>query len=405
MGQSIFEFAGTFFNKWRTKIRENKNELPFFWFLTFILTGFFLIVIFSTPNLILLNIILSSLLMLLFIAMFWVSIALDMFKIKEFAGYLTIQIALCIGMVLLLHNNFVLLSAFSMSLIGQMTGIPFSMTRKMITISFLALGMLTGLWIIDPTILTDPLPFITGVTVIIIFQLVFTTVYNQTSDAKRKLEEANEKLEIANIKIEQMTRTEERQRIARELHDTLAQGLTGIILQLDAVDHYLDKGNAAKAQELVQRSMKAARDTLAESREVIDDLRLTTSDKTLIERINQLIKSENTQFSFTTAISFPLTLKEETLIEKLISECVLNIHKHAQAKTANINISSDKNQVTLTITDDGVGFIPEKIVNKTGHYGLMGMRERVQSVDGCFELHAQPGKGSQVTITIPRVKE
>ena len=405
MGQSIFKLAGTFSNKWRTKIRANKNELPFFWFLTFILTGFFVIVIFSTPNLILMDIILSSFLMLLFIVMFWVSIALDMSKIKEFAGYLTIQIALCIGMVLLLHNNFMLLSAFSMSLIGQMTGFPFSMTRKMITISFLALGMVTGLWIIDPTILTNPLPFIIGVTVIIIFQLVFTTVYNQTSDAKRKLEEANEKLEIANIKIEQMTRTEERQRIARELHDTLAQGLTGIILQLDAVDHYLDKRDAAKAQELVQRSMKAARETLAESREVIDNLRINTNDKSLIDKINQMINSEFTEFSFTTAISSPLNQQEKTLIEKLISECVLNIHKHAQAKNANINLSSDGKEIILSITDDGVGFIPEQIVNKTGHYGLLGMRERVQSVDGRFELHAQPGKGCQVTIAFPRIKE
>ena len=405
MDKSLFDYAKVLLRRWQKKVKTTNNELPFFWFLTFVLTGFFLFVLFSTPGLPIINIVFATLLMLLFIAMFWISIALNMSNTKEFAAYLAIQIGLCIGMVLLLNNNFMLLSAFAMSLIGQMTGFPFSMARKMITITFLATGMVVGMWIIDPTIFKDPLPFIVGVTIIIIFQLVFTGVYNQTSEAKRKLEDVNEKLEIANNKIEQMTRSEERQRIARELHDTLAQGLTGIILQLDAVDHYLDKGNAAKAQELVQRSMKAARETLAESREVIDDLRINSRDKSLTERVAQLIKSESTAFTFDTALNVPLNLQEEILIEKLISECVLNIHKHAQASTANIALFSDENAIKLAIKDDGIGFDPEQIANKTGHYGLLGMRERIKSVNGIFELHAQPGNGCSVAIIIPRIKE
>jgi NarL family two-component system sensor histidine kinase YdfH len=405
MDLSIFSVFTKFFQRWRVKIETNKNELPFFWFLTFVLSGFYLFVIYSNAGLSLSHIFLASVLMILFIAMFWFSLAFDMNNLAAFSFYLFSQITLCVGMVLLLQNNFMILSAFGMSLIGQITGIPFTLARKMITITVLATGMLLGMWLIEPQIFTDPLPFFVGIIVIIVFQLVFTGVYNQTASAKRDLEEANEKLELANVKIEQMTRAEERQRIARELHDTLAQGLTGIILQLDAVDHYLGKGDAGKAQELVQRSMRAARETLAESRVVIDDLRLTTRDISFIDRVNQLIKSESTDFTFNTALSSPLNLQEETLIEKLISECVLNIYKHARANMANISLYSDEEVIKLAIMDDGIGFDPEQITNKKGHYGFMGMRERIQSVNGHFELNAQSGKGCSIAIIIPRIKE
>lgn len=295
--------------------------------------------------------------------------------------------------------------ALFMTLVGQISGFVISIKHKLITISILVLLMALITWWIEPSFLIHPAMMTLIVILTIVFQMIFTGVYGQAINAKHQAQEALEKLELANLKIEQMTRSEERQRIARELHDTLAQGLTGIILQLDAVDHYLEKGDIGKSQTVVQHAMKAARDTLAESRLVIDDLRQVDVEQTLAEKLEVLCHDSDLDIQLACFLPSSLQKSESELVERVISEGLANVRKHARASHVQVNIQHDAEKISMTIKDDGIGFDPQAITQQTGHYGLLGIQERLQGVNGKLDIQSQPGQGSLLTMEFPRRKD
>ncbi|MBI9051431.1 MAG: sensor histidine kinase [Anaerolineaceae bacterium] len=405
MSNSFVILVKTYWQRWVFKIKETHTELPFFWFLSIVLTGFLIFVIISTPSLTPIRIAIVLCVMAAHIFMYWFNIALNMQLTRELIVYFGIQLFLAASITWLTNNSYMMLPALIMTLIGQTSGFAIPLRRKLMIISSLILLLFSAIWIIEPGIFIDPTMIVVSIGMVIVFQLVFTGVYNQTATAKQQAEEALEKLEIANIKIEQMTRDEERQRIARELHDTLAQGLTGIILQLDAADHYLNKGDAVKAQEVVQHSMQAARETLAESRLVIDDLHLIKSEFTLQEHITKIISNTKTNFVLDCIVPENISEKEHLLIEKLISEAVMNINKHAQAKNASIRITNHADEIHIHIKDDGIGFDIEKQKYQSGHYGLLGMQERIASVNGKMSIQTNPNAGCEINISLQRNKD
>lgn len=122
----------------------------------------------------------------------------------------------------------------------------------------------------------------------------------------------------------------------RDLHDTLSQGLSGIIMQLYAINANLNKNNIKRAQEIVQKSMEHARKTLSDSRLVMDDLRFQG-------------KSE---------LDF------------------------AKAENAVVKIIENHNQISINIADDGIGFDIKLLDKQFGHYGILGITERVKAIHG-----------------------
>jgi NarL family two-component system sensor histidine kinase YdfH len=181
--------------------------------------------------------------------------------------------------------------------------------------------------------------------------------------------------------------------------------LTGIILQLDAVDHYLDIGDTTKAQTVVQRSMQAARATLADSRQVIDDLRQSRQPITLREKLEEMVVHTNLKVLLRLDLPADLSNSESNLIEKLTGEAMTNIQKHANAEVVQIEIQHTPSELQLKIEDDGIGFDPKNLNHQDGHYGLLGMQERIKSVHGTFELQSQPKAGCRLMIQFPRIKE
>jgi NarL family two-component system sensor histidine kinase YdfH len=246
------------------------------------------------------------------------------------------------------------------------------------------------------------------------FTILYTTMYVRQAQARERaqmllaeLEAANRQLSEYAARVEDLTIASERQRMARELHDTLSQGLAGLILQLEAVDAHLTSKRTERARGIVRETMEQARFTLADARRAIDDLRST---ETL--GLREAASQEATRFTAATSIpcevdiSLPTTLPEavtETAI-RAITESLNNIARHARAKNAKLRIDTieGQNELEVEISDDGTGFKLEDV--ETGHYGLLGMRERVRLAGGRLEIRSEAGKGTQLMIRFPLEK-
>lgn len=215
-----------------------------------------------------------------------------------------------------------------------------------------------------------------------------------------------QELEFAYEKVEELTLTNERQRMARDLHDTLTQGLAGIIMQLDAVNANLNNNNTKRAQEIVQKSMEHARKTLSDSRLVINDLRLPgNADRDLAKAVENEIANfkglSNTYITANIVIKSQLPLNLFKQILYIVKESLNNIAKHAKAKKAVIEIVETHNLININIIDDGIGFDVQRIDHLYGHYGLLGITERVEAIHGRIKIESKRKSGTNLTINIP----
>ena len=241
------------------------------------------------------------------------------------------------------------------------------------------------------------------------FVIVYVVLYSRQAEARmqaqsllRDLEAANRQLTEYASRVEDLTIANERQRMARELHDTLSQGLAGLVLQLEAVDAHLASQRVERARTILQQSMEKARGTLAEARQAIDNLRQPV-ERNLVEVIQQ----EAEHFTSSTgieckpqidlSIDVPETVKEAA--GKAVAEGLTNVARHARAKNVTLRLSNESQGLEIEICDDGEGFDPESV--QSGHYGLLGMRERVRLAGGNVEVKSAPGKGTCVMIRFP----
>ncbi|AET68124.1 signal transduction histidine kinase [Desulfosporosinus orientis DSM 765] len=213
-------------------------------------------------------------------------------------------------------------------------------------------------------------------------------------------------LEFAYEKVEDLTIINERQRIARDLHDTLSQGLAGLIMQLDAVNANLNNNNIKRAQEIVQNSMKHARKTLSDSRLVIDDLRINTNTDLDFAKA---VENETAEFKGVshTSIETDIRIESELPINiykhilYIVRESLNNIAKHSKAKNALVEIIENHSQINITIIDDGIGFDTKLLDNLFGHYGILGISERVRNMNGKIEIKSDRKSGTKLKIIIP----
>jgi len=246
--------------------------------------------------------------------------------------------------------------------------------------------------------------------------VVYVTLYGRQAEARIRAQKLLEDLEGAHLQlveyaaqIEDLTLAAERQRMARELHDTLAQGLAGLILQLEASSTHLAQGRSERAQEIIQQAMGRARNTLADARQAIKDLReVPGSAGDLDERLRAEVER------FSTATGIPCDLRLELLspipdplnlhVQRIAAEGLSNVAQHAQANQIWLYARSDGDRLDLEIRDDGVGFDPGKL-GRGDHYGLVGMRERARLAGGSMEISTGAGQGTKLNFTFPLVAE
>jgi NarL family two-component system sensor histidine kinase YdfH len=235
---------------------------------------------------------------------------------------------------------------------------------------------------------------------------VYSALFFKQVKLRIQTQKVLKELELAYERVEELTLTNERQRMARDLHDTLSQGLAGVIMQLEAVNANLNNNNAKRAQEIIQKSMEHARKTLADSRLLIDDLRLHTNividiEKALENEIAAFKNISNTYVKADIRIETAIPVKVSKHILYIVREALNNIARHAEAKNAFVEIIGIDNQISIDIKDDGVGFSVKLLDQLFGHYGILGMTERVKAINGMIKIKSKRKTGTHINIIIP----
>ncbi len=206
-----------------------------------------------------------------------------------------------------------------------------------------------------------------------------------------------------------MAVTEERNRMAREIHDTLAQGFTGIILQLEATEQALGDTATEDVQKHLNQARSLARKSLAEARRSVWNLSPQALEQL---KLDEAIQHEVERFRHDNDIEAVFALYGEkrdippdmgTAIFRICQEALANAAKHAQASHVDVKLSYDKNEIELTVKDNGVGFDPgaEGGIGKAGGFGLISMRERALGQKGKFEVQSSKGEGTVIKVSIP----
>jgi two-component system, NarL family, sensor kinase len=205
----------------------------------------------------------------------------------------------------------------------------------------------------------------------------------------------------------QVARVEERNRLAREVHDTLAQELAGIALQLEAADALLDSA-PERARIRIQQALQRARESLAEVRRSVLDLRAGPLERQTLETALQVLSrrfADETGIAVTTKIDLAglrLPARSEEALYRVAQEALANVRRHAQASVVEIDLRVAGEWARLTIGDDGRGFNPDEKPAEPGHgFGLIGIQERARLLNGTMRISSCPGEGAQVEVSIP----
>jgi signal transduction histidine kinase/ligand-binding sensor domain-containing protein len=199
----------------------------------------------------------------------------------------------------------------------------------------------------------------------------------------------------------------ERNRIAREIHDTLAQGFVGVSVQLELVRRLMST-SAESAGEVLRQAQDLVQDSLAEARRSIWNLRSQTgSDDDLRSKLSKAVRQsvQNRDLDVRIEVSGayrPLPARIETEVLRIGREAVMNAVRHADATRLDVSLAFDSNKAQMTICDDGKGFTPgEEGDRSEGHFGLRGMRERAEAIDASLNVSTAAGKGTQVCLEFP----
>lgn len=212
----------------------------------------------------------------------------------------------------------------------------------------------------------------------------------------------------------------ERNRIAREIHDTLAQGYVGISVQLEVLSELLRHSKVEAAAKHLDTTRGYVREGLADARQSIWSLRSQdASETTLPVRVRRLVEQEEghgleAKFSIYGAYR-PMPPGTEREILRVAQEAIHNVKKHADARHLAVQLEYGPAEVALEVRDDGRGFVVQAgsrngngrdtgLEARPGHYGLTGMRERAAAVGGTLEITSEPGAGTTVRLKTPASK-
>lgn len=251
-------------------------------------------------------------------------------------------------------------------------------------------------------------------TEVVIRMLLFTlagVMIIRLSKAQRMLRqdlaEKNAQLVHYAAALEALTISRERNRLARELHDTLAHTLSTVNIQLKAVAIQLPP-DASQARETLRQAEESTRSGLNEARRALYALRTSPVEELGLIRA---LESQAHLFSERTKILVSIDLKGapalavlrrevEQTIYRIGEEALNNIARHAGATSVVLRLCQDACGVTLSVIDNGCGFDSSQ-PTPDGHYGLVGMRERASLIDGQLTVRSQPGQGTTVRLSVP----
>ena len=197
---------------------------------------------------------------------------------------------------------------------------------------------------------------------------------------------------------------EERLRLAREMHDTLAQGLSAAALHLETVEALLDaRADPARLREATRRALETTRQNLDDVRRSVLDLRASSLEgRTLAEALQTLCAANDAGIAVTFACDGPyepLPAHVEAALYRIAQEAVTNALRHARPGRIDVQLLVSPHSVHLSIQDDGTGFEPGDV--PADHFGLIGMRERVRLLGGDLLVESSPQRGTRIAAAVP----
>jgi len=243
----------------------------------------------------------------------------------------------------------------------------------------------------------------------IILGFIIARLSTAQKEQRRELALANERLALYASTLEQLTVSRERNRLAHEMHDTLAHTLSGIAVQLEAA---LATWNhtSKKTYDMVNQALAATRSGLTETRRALRALRASPlEDLGLQTAMRSLAQSVSERARFKIILSLPqdfpkFSFQAEQGIFRIVQETLENIARHAQAKNVHFEVDQTADEWHMLISDDGIGFDMNNIVLED-HFGLRGMQERAEMIGGGLSVECQPGGGTTIRFSIPLFKD
>jgi two-component system, NarL family, sensor histidine kinase YdfH len=356
------------------------------------------------------QLIIFTTLMVVHVALHWL-IGIVMGKPKVIFWYIILQGAL-VFIICWMGQQLPLIFALYLAILGLAIGM-LGVSRQVLLVSiyYLLLAFINFQHLEDSASAGKEL---LSLAPLILFSLTFVILFRRQADARQQAQSLATKLDTANkllaeyaAQVEELTLATERQRMARELHDTLSQGVAGLVLQLEAVKAHLEAGREARAAAIIDQSLARARNTLTDSRSAIDDLRAIPAS------LPEALRAKAERFTQATGIPCELSLVLGDTVPSpqtgdhllsVLSEALVNITRHAQASRVWVKLEAKNNHVELEIRDNGQGFHPE-IETGGGHYGLLGMRERARLVGGSMEIESGTGQGTRIRLIVPIPQE
>jgi len=240
---------------------------------------------------------------------------------------------------------------------------------------------------------------------LLFFAVGYLIMYVQQLRDRNELETAHRQLTSSAAQIRELTLLAERQRMAREMHDTLVQDLAGLVRQLDVAVALVADQRTDRAHAIVQESSASARAALTQARSAIGNLRTAAPDSSQLPR---QIREEADRLSRTAGVECTLHLDaladtpqaagEHVLAT--IAEALSNVARHAQANQVQVKAVKRDDSLVITVQDDGVGFDTAR-TQPADHFGLLGLRERARLMRGRLEVHSTPGHGTRVVLQLP----
>ncbi len=243
----------------------------------------------------------------------------------------------------------------------------------------------------------------------LVFALLLINALIAERQSREQLEIAHDKLAVTHeqlrhyaLRIEDQATLQERNRIAREIHDGLGHTLAAQTIQLNNALLFW-KSEDEKALEFLKQAKQLGSEALLEIRKSVSVLRSNPLQGLSLESaIDKLLQNfqRMTEIEVSNSIRLPVLLSQEmnTTLYRIVQESLTNIHKHADATVVTVGLQQHAGQIYLSIADNGKGFDPAK--NTTG-FGLQGMRERVAAAGGQFAIYSKSGNGCRISVSLP----
>ncbi len=366
--------------KWHHFFHKNTGLSPYVWVVFYILP-FYFIFHGSSPYQVGVGIAM--------ILMFFLCYVLA-FLSRGWLVYFWTSVQIMISITMTLMFGYVYFSLFLAFFIGNLQ-------HRIAFFTLYSIHLVSTLFAVNYGFVTHN-PFLVTQFPFVILSMIAVILLPVNTYNKNKSDKLQEQLEDANKRISELVKLEERQRIARDLHDTLGQKLSLIGLKSDLAGKLVPH-KPEQALEEMRDIRQTARTALKEVREMVTQMRGTRIEDELF-RIEQMLRAAEIEYKQSgDPASINISLIAENVVSMCLKEAVTNIVKHSGASSCTVLLEPTRSGLTITVKDNGVG-LTERAVARRGN-GLRGMKERLEFVNGTLELVSD--EGTTLIIKVPYV--